>query len=277
MQTTQTPTAIVSTITPAMASEMLALNIDKNRKLRKDRVSLYADHMRNGQWMLTGEPIIFSEGQLINGQHRLMACVEAQTPFVSVIVRDVAEDAFTFIDSGLPRSVADLVAHSGYKHANELAAASRLVIAYEHGEVLSPKWQVSRSRSQMLDEINADPETYLHGIRLGAAGQDDGFLKSATTAMFVLLSRRVGSDIAGKFMESTFAGTGFAPGDPRLAMRRWVVQGERTSVKHLGAWIIAWNSFAKGESRKIIRLWRVGDLFPRFVSLPPDSDLFVAA
>jgi hypothetical protein len=262
--TTQATTATVQTITPDMAQMMMALNIDHNRLVRKDRVRLYAAQMKNGAWRMTGEPIIFSNGKLIDGQHRLLACIDAQTPFVTLVVHNVEEDSFAYINSGLPRSLGDVVAHAGHSHSKVVAAAVRLVMAYEHN-VMNYKQRIdlSMSREELLAEIDQSDGLYSRGAILGRKAFADGFTSAAVAAFHVLLSRRIGEHGAERFEQSTIDGVGLTMGDPRLALRRWVVNSGRTSPHHLAAWISAWNSYAKGEPRKIIKGWSVGDPFPR--------------
>lgn len=93
------------TITPEIAKQMLLSN-GSNRRLRAHRVSKYANDMRNGNWHLTGQTITFgSNGQLLDGQHRLAAVIEADVP-VQFLVVTGAEVVPTY-DNGLPRSLAD--------------------------------------------------------------------------------------------------------------------------------------------------------------------------
>lgn len=65
----------VMDITPDIAKEMLERNLN-NRSVSPSRVDMYADDMARGEWQANGEAICFNEsGNLINGQHRLMAVV----------------------------------------------------------------------------------------------------------------------------------------------------------------------------------------------------------
>lgn len=69
----------IEEVTPEMAKAWLLKN-PENRPIEEDRVSEYADKMRRGEWkekMHGGSPlIVMKEGELINGQHRLMAVVK---------------------------------------------------------------------------------------------------------------------------------------------------------------------------------------------------------
>src|SRR4051812_40935726 len=112
-----TISACVTTITPALAQEWLKLNT-KNRVLRPHRVSTFARDMKMGRWMLNGEAITFSDlGRLLNGQHRLHACVEANRSFETVVMRGVPDKSFPTIDTGGKRTAGDVLGMSGIKYS----------------------------------------------------------------------------------------------------------------------------------------------------------------
>lgn len=94
-------------VTPELAREWLKHNIG-NRKLRKALVRRYALIMKRGNWMLTPEGIIFdSNGDLIQGQHRLSAVSETEAPVWMMVWTNVDPEVFKALDRGAPRSYAD--------------------------------------------------------------------------------------------------------------------------------------------------------------------------
>lgn len=101
--------AKLSTITPEMAAEMLTHNIENNRKINDDRVRSYADDMKNGKWMVTGQAIQFDEnGTLIDGQHRLYAIVKAKTPVRMMVVSNLPTETIKVIDTMQARTVSQI-------------------------------------------------------------------------------------------------------------------------------------------------------------------------
>ena len=85
-------------ITPDMAKEWLEKNV-KNRRLNMFRVDVLVKDMKDGKFTLSPSPICFDhDGYLIDGQHRLSACVLANVPIVSVVAYDVPSDVV--IDRG---------------------------------------------------------------------------------------------------------------------------------------------------------------------------------
>ena len=103
-------------ITPAMASEMLSRNMKCNRPVMKSTVHSYARMMRNGNWNLTHQGIAFDEnGNLIDGQHRLNAIIEANISVMMNVTYNVHRnqgETFT-IDMGRKRTYANIVSMSG--------------------------------------------------------------------------------------------------------------------------------------------------------------------
>lgn len=132
---------LVIYITPQLARDMLkfsqrgAINTkNKNRKLSKAKVKKYAEDMKNGQWCLTGEPIIISDdGEILNGHHRLEASYEAGVGFIAPITYGVTDElSFAHIDVGNMRSRSQVLEMAGVKvNANVLSRVAMLSKAFE--------------------------------------------------------------------------------------------------------------------------------------------------
>ena len=95
------------TITPEMAEIMLEKNI-ANRKVNQANVNRIAADMATGNYKVNGETIKISpNGEILDGQHRLLASVKSGMPFQTYIVYNVGRDTIGTIDMGKGRSVAD--------------------------------------------------------------------------------------------------------------------------------------------------------------------------
>lgn len=98
------------TITPELAREYLAKNIDKNRPIRKAVVHSYAEQMKRGEWKITPQGISFDQkGRLIDGQHRLMAIIESGAKVPMYVTTGVPVDRMMMIDCGAKRTAADIL------------------------------------------------------------------------------------------------------------------------------------------------------------------------
>lgn len=95
------------TITPAQAKKYLQHNTE-NRAVRHAWVKRLAGMITRGEWKLTHQGIAFAkDGRLIDGQHRLLAIIEANKSAEMLVAREIDEAAYRHIDGGAPRKVAD--------------------------------------------------------------------------------------------------------------------------------------------------------------------------
>jgi len=128
--------SITLEITPGIAEAMLGYNT-RNRPVRAGTVALYARQMASGDWHYTRTPIIFSDqGRVLDGQHRLMACLESKAAFKADVAFGAPDEAFAFVDVGAKRSAGDIFAINGVKDSSKIAAMTRIVYLYRHGRYL---------------------------------------------------------------------------------------------------------------------------------------------
>ena len=80
----------IEEVTPKMAERWLSNN-PENRPIEENRVCKYAEKMIRGEWKekpLDGTPlIVMQEGELINGQHRLMAVLKCGKSIRNLVVK----------------------------------------------------------------------------------------------------------------------------------------------------------------------------------------------
>jgi hypothetical protein len=118
-------------ISPSYAKSLLENN-KNNRAIRKKVVKKYAKDMTDGNWQLTPQGIILNkQGNLLDGQHRLSAVIEAGVSVPMNVTFDV--DAETpigiMLDVGAKREISDIIGAS----KREVAAA-RLLISIATGK-----------------------------------------------------------------------------------------------------------------------------------------------
>jgi len=110
-------------MTPEFASTLLRNVSDSQRKKNKAAIARYAGEMTAGRWKFNGEAIsIDQKGDLIQGQHRLEAVIEADCCIPMLIVYGLNTDAIDSMDQGYKRSTGQLFSMSGHKNSNNLAA-----------------------------------------------------------------------------------------------------------------------------------------------------------
>jgi len=120
-------------LTPKKAQELLNQNIN-NRKVRPHTVRSYVWQMEQGQWKENGESIIIDKSGFVkDGQHRLHACVKSNYSFWAVIVYGVNPNVMDTIDTGLNRSLSDVLTLNGYKNAAPCASIIKAIWKHKNG------------------------------------------------------------------------------------------------------------------------------------------------
>lgn len=94
-------------VTPAHAEKWLEMNTG-NRKIRPSHVRHLASQMKQGRWMLSPEPIVFSPKRLLDGQHRLSAVLMSGCTIEASVALVQNEDVFRVLDQGVNRNNSDL-------------------------------------------------------------------------------------------------------------------------------------------------------------------------
>ncbi len=122
----------ILTITPTEAKRMLEGNTN-NRRLSKIRVRELAEAIRRGDWSLNGESLKFNGKQLLDGQHRLHAVVEANKPIKTLVVWGLNPNVFLTLDQQKRRSVIDALHINGEENTKILASAIALVFDIRRG------------------------------------------------------------------------------------------------------------------------------------------------
>lgn len=122
-------------VTPAMAARWMTLN-QGNRKPSRAKVRRFADVIRQGKWTENGETVKFStSGRLLDGQSRLRAIIEANTPATLEIRFGISDAAQRTMDAGETRRATHALEMLGYQNAHVLSPALRFVFQMEGGGI----------------------------------------------------------------------------------------------------------------------------------------------
>lgn len=139
--------ALPLTITPPVAKSWLNYNY-RNRVQRARGLGNYSADMMAGNFSLNGDTIRFSrplgynededvpEGKplLLDGQHRLEACVQSNESFVTYVVYGLEPEVRRTIDTGISRRFQDHLAMQGVRNANVLSAITMRTYAWTLGD-----------------------------------------------------------------------------------------------------------------------------------------------
>lgn len=248
------PTFEITSITPEIAKDWLRgqTNI---RIVRPSRVAAYAADMAAGKWLMTGEAIAFNGTSLLNGFHRLNACIKSGVPFTAVVARNIPAAAVEAMDSGLTRSLADVLRSEGLPNVHSLAAVARILLAWERGILAESAKVNAMPRGDILDYARRNSEELARAVR---AGNNLRFAVGGGGAALSASYFRLDPDFRDEFYQSLMTGANLPDGDARLALRNWLFNRASSSRAMPPYLVVAqivkgWNFWISGKSAKAFK------------------------
>lgn len=128
------PTIEEEIITPEDAKIMLR-NVVPEKELRYKPRKDYIDALRKGDWSANGTRIAFDYyGRVMDGVQRLQACVDANVPLRTLVVRNLTPGALFTMDTHKQRTHVTVLESLGYAHASLLAPAVGKLYRIENGK-----------------------------------------------------------------------------------------------------------------------------------------------
>lgn len=252
----------IETITPEIAVSWLERN-ESNRNLDQSTVDRYARDMRAGRWHMTGDPIQFGiSGRLLNGQHRLWACVEADTPFETMVIRGLVNEVeiVDVIDTGKKRTLGNALQIHGEKDAVLLAAIINHCWRFEDSKMKGP-WP---THEEGLEWLNDNPQVR-EATTLARYVYKNLKAQASSVGTAYYLNSRVDAIAAEEFWQKAATGELLSAGDPILAYRRWIHSAVSKREKPAPA---VWLAYAL----KAMSLWRKGRSI-RILVVKPDEGM----
>lgn len=259
-------------VTPKLAEEMLTRNT-LNRPIHQHGIDKYSRLIKSGAWEMTGEPIIIaSDGTLLDGQHRLWAIIDAETPAPMFIVKNVNKESFHHIDQGIGRTAADVFSIQDIPNAKTVTSALRRIIfdlfhgGSSRGTSITPK---------ELLELYREHEDIQGSVPYGnlTVNQLSLFPRAYGVAYHYMMSH-VNPERANRFFKCLRTGE-FEGGmttvkalRDRLFTALVRQRGNALTNTEKGAiFIRAWEAWTRGRSIRILR-WNSGDPYPKITKLP---------
>lgn len=256
-------------VTPIMAERFLLRNTN-NRKVRHPHVLNLAEAMKRGDFVFNGDTIVFDEkGDLLDGQHRLMAVVESNTTQKFLIVYNVSRDVQDTKDRNEGRTVSDALSQAGYGHSSHLAGAAKNLRAFEDGGL---GWVNARGRFHPRDAklvLKNHPEltesvAFIMNHRKGLNRVCRAW---STLSCLHYIFSAVDPAAADEFFARLSDGVGLGLTSPVLHLRERLIEDRasqsRLPMNHVKAFIIkAWNSHCQNRPMKILR-WVKKEKFPK--------------
>jgi hypothetical protein len=255
-------------ISPEIAEEFLKKN-HSNRKVSRPRIISYVNDMQSGRWGFNPSPIVFSEnGDMIDGQHRLMSVIEAGISIEMLVMRGAPNECKDNIDSGKSRSAGDALAIKGIVNATNVAAIASRILSHEKygnnggtGNLHSFTTGKNPSKAEVVDYVEEN-DKYLQSLlqRADVVYRSSPIRLLATSEIAFLFHALTPEEKANEFLAKVVGGIGISENTPELAIRRALEKTRVTKELHYSnndLSVLIFLAFAKslkGESCQILRL-----------------------
>lgn len=208
-------------VTPEIANEWLKAN-RKNRKVKENTVTAYHRDMRNDAWMITHQGIAFDDaGNLIDGQHRLMAVLAAKRPVTMLVSAGWPTGAkrktMDAVDRGVQRSLKDqLELQHGIKDAGSVVKIVNQIVAAALG--------LRRVFKSTTDSTLAVFELYQEEIKWLLANPVKTLgIRKAGVVGCMALGRAVWPDKTAEFYSRLITGENLSGKSPILLLRNYLI------------------------------------------------------
>lgn len=242
-------------ITPEKAAKLLEKN-SNNRSVNSRAVARLAAAMRAGEWRFNAQPIQLTlDGLLLDGQHRLMACLASGVSIECLVVWDALPETQETMDMGKARSVADVLRLRGHTNHNAVAAFGRRVaLAKKYGVragAIHTSHEVSNGSVLEAVENVSNLQRYTVGARQVCHGL--GFT-AAQIGFLMWWFDSIDREDSEFFWSKVRTGEGLYEGNPIYALRRIGLNRETAGIgtnhhqyQTAGLVVKAWNKFRRGE------------------------------
>lgn len=252
-------------ITAELARRWIKLNIENNRQVNQERVNSYSRDMKSGKWRENGDSIKFAEdGSLIDGQHRLLACIQAGVGFWSLVAFAIKREALLTIDRGQPRTRGQVLRlDSGLADQNAVAATLAWLFRFKDGIMVARANATDTEMAEMLLEHPGIKESIsaarkvLHQFKAGSV---------SVVAICHYLFTRQDATLAELFFDSLAKGASLREVDPVYQLRKRLIgsasagrklEGHPTIALYFKTWL------AEREQRTMNSLqWQPSESFP---------------
>jgi len=243
----------IEVITPEIAREYLGYNT-RNRNISVRHVDFLAKAMTDGTWDVNGDSIRFAGDMLLDGQHRLMACINSGVSFTTLVIRGLDASTFDTIDIGKKRSAGDTLSVLGVKNSLGHAGALAVII-----RTMSRKSEASVKITNKDIEVAYELYDGLgEHVYYATSGRSSTPMSFSHRAAFRYMFSVVDECAAHDFFDKIDTGVGLENDSPELALRNRMLASNASKSRirrpYIEALIIkAWNYKFNGRTVKALR------------------------
>jgi hypothetical protein len=226
-----------------------------------------------------GDTIRFTKsGRMIDGQHRLIACVMTQRPFWAIIVTGLDEDVSRTIDTGKIRTLSNVLdLNEGQSTLNtNYASITQALMQYElqglQGILTN---NVTVTKDQLYSLFKEQESEIITATNYTRRATGVKLLTAKMEGFFYVLFHRADHVKAKEFFDGLNDGIGLTADSPVRNLRDRLINANAAKLKaHLlsnreivGIVVKAWNAFMTNTPVKSLR-FSTNESFPSIYGLP---------
>lgn len=237
-----TVTCDIEEITPDTAKEWLGIN-HANRKLQDANVMRLRNVIDRGEWMedSTDGIGLDVDGGVVNGQHRLQAISEGNTPVYALVVRNVRPEVIKVIDQGLPRTLTQILQMDGrYEYASDLSGAIQFLWRIANNYEKTMPGAQKPFVPQFLEFFTLHPHLSDSMATAVETARPFKNVQRSWLAAYHYLMATIDTDLTDDFFAKLESGAEVSNGDPVHALREKIMANANVTKPETGVTVAAW-------------------------------------
>lgn len=230
-------------ITPEMAAEWIKCT--KGYRQRQPNTPLVRELskcMTDGIWTMQYQPIQLGVNKnVLDGQHRLLACIKSGVSFKSLVLFNVPEDGFDYIDRGRSRTLGDILSSRNVKNACYVASTIQILYAihldktYLHGGIKADGrnggqrssgnnrvYRISPTKMDSFLKDEPDFESFISDS-LAIKKRGGNIMNASVFCAAWFCASKIDFEKANDFFGQIALGVGLDPGNPALYIRKRLI------------------------------------------------------
>lgn len=215
----------MAVVSPEFANTILNFHNKGNRNIQKTHVDRIARDILKGNWMVNIQAICFDGNpfdpdarnvRLLNGQHRLKACVKAGVPIEVPIAVNIPAEAFSTFDKSAKRTKIEST-------GDDRVIRSAAVLQWRQDNNLDPINDRDRpTASEILQILKDHPRLVEFARRIRTTegmSRADEYAKGSVMTYFLNRIHLENPVLAAEFFDKMRSGSNLDRGDPIIALR----------------------------------------------------------
>jgi hypothetical protein len=252
-------------VTPSLASKIMEDHNKKNRKINKNNVRFLTKEIESNNWIPNGETISFDiNGNVNNGQHRLLAIIKSGVSLDILIVTNLSLEAFKTIDTGALRSGSDVLSIEGVSNSTHIAAMVKFIFAFKIGKYSANRHHHrTLSNTELIDyyyELGDDKVYSSYQFYNSVRDGGSSVITPTLISGFHFLLTEIDKEKGEEFLTMLTQGINLTKDSPITALRNKLIKSrvdknyKLTNEELLKNITYAWSKYLKNEKAKSLKL-----------------------